>query len=307
MAKKKSNNKKKSGNSLQRSGSSQTSLNKRVTNLSKGPIPSVESFTNLTKPQLFSIYDEDITKSEDNEIYKEMNKGDAFNEDDEILEMKSGSMGPAISRVISSNNPSSVSTVNHHKSSTFNEIIRIISIVLVLSLSGIGYHQLSKNLHDNHQLHPDLASKPLLVVSKLSKVLTFGLIPDWAGYSLEGVIFGLLIPLFDYIFDIKPKPISTSSIIRSVNAMLGVTYGIRKVEWASSLQASGAWALLNIILWLFFDGTLSMFWCCAGLGFATCAAGYSNITHTSQLLYFMDFYFLGFMLFGKLGRYLLAL
>lgn len=86
--------------------------------------------------------------------------------------------------------------------------------------------------------------------------------------------------------------------------MLGVAFGIRKIEWSSSLQASGAWFLLNIVLWMFFDGTPSMLLGCLGIGTIASVTSYRDVTEFSQMLYFMDFYFLGLLLFGKLGRYL---
>lgn len=290
-------------------GISNNLANKRLNGVDRPALPNVESFTSLTKPQLFSLYDEDITKSEDSDIYSDMKKNDGQSEDSDILEMKSSSQLGQTPSILSPTvtNGNGVSTTYHAKRSAFSQISHLLLIIIVLSLSGVGYHELSRHLRDNDLLHPELASKPLLVVSNISKVITLNMIPDWVGFSLEGIIFGLLIPAIDYFFNIKPRPTSTSSIIRSVNAMLGVTFGIRKIEWSSSSQAAGAWALLNVIMWLFFDGTFSMFWSCAGIGFISCAAGYANITDFSQLLYFMDFYFLGLMLFGKLGRFLLSL
>ena len=101
---------------------------------------------------------------------------------------------------------------------------------------------------------------------------------------------------------------SLFSILRIVNAMLGVAFGIRKLDWSSSLQAASVWGLLNIIMWLFFDGTISLLFesLISSIGIIiSCYSEFDyNSREISQFLYFEDFYFLGFLIFGKLGRYL---
>lgn len=235
-----------------------------------------ESISTLTKPPLFGLYDEEIVKSEDNEIYEEAKKSAGKLTDAGVMERRS----------------------------VFQKVVHLLFSWLVLGVAGIAYHELSRNLHDNHALHPELASKPLLLGVQLSQKLSFGMIPTWAAYSLEGVLFGSLLPLIDHLRGKKTASTSSSSVMRAINAMLGVEFGIRKIEWSSSLQASGAWFLLNIILWMFFDGTLSMLLIGAAIGAGTCITCYQDVTEYSQLLYFMDFYFLGLLFFGKLGRYL---
>lgn len=258
--------------------------NRMATGLN-GKEKSNESFSNLTRPQLFSLYDEDITKSADSEDYERI---------------RSRGSHASVSR------PNSTGSAYEPKPSKLGRMLRFLSSILILSLAGIGYHELSKNLHDNHKLHPELASRPLLLGVQLSKFFTGNMLPDWAAYAVEGILFGSCIPLIDHIFFIKTRPTSWVSVLKTVNAMLGVTFGIRKVQWSSSLQAAIAWGLLNIILWLLFDGTVSMFVSCSGLGLLSCVACYGDVTDKSQLLYFVDFYFLGLLLFGKLGRYLFS-
>lgn len=249
---------------------------------------STESISNLTRPQLYSIYDDDITRSEDLQAYKELkrSRGENFDED-EILNFSPRVAKPG-------------------QKSIYAKAVHFVFALFVLSITGIAYHEISRHLHDNHLLHPDFASRPLLFGVEVSKLLTGGMLPDWATYAMEGVLFGLSIPLMDYVFNIKSTRNSWFSILKCANAMLGVTFGIRRVEWNSSLQAAGAWGLLNIIIWLFFDGTSSMFLGCSSLGLAACATCYRDVTDKSQLLYFMDFYFLGLLFFGKVGRYLFS-
>ncbi|CAR29302.1 ZYRO0G05478p [Zygosaccharomyces rouxii] len=254
-----------------------------------GKEKSTESISNLTRPQLFSLYDEDITKSADSEDYERIRSR--------------GSAG-SFSRPASSNSQMEPGPTPAKK--RWAPFFRFVFAMVVLSLAGIAYHELSRHLHDNHKLHPELASRPLLVGVQLSQFFTGNMAPDWAVYAFEGIFFGSCIPLIDYIFSIKTRHASWLSILKTVNAMLGVTFGIRKVQWSSSLQAAIAWGLLNIILWLFFDGTISMFITCSTLGLLSCATCYSDITDKSQLLYFVDFYFLGLLLFGELGRYLFS-
>lgn len=266
---------------------------------SKVGAKSTESISNLTRPQLYSIYDEDITNSEDTLAYEELKRSRGESLDDRGLSTEprlafSAGSGMGMKPDSKAGRVWWLKTVNFLFSAS------------LLSVAGISYHELSRHLHDNHLLHPDFASRPLSLGVEISNRMTGGMVPEWVAYALEGIIFGLSIPLMDYVFSIQTTRSSVGSIIKSVNAMLGVTFGIRRVEWSSSLQAAGAWGLLNIILWLLFDGTSSMFFGCSFMGLLACASSYTEVSDKSQFLYFMDFYFLGLLLFGKLGRYLFS-
>ncbi|EJS41999.1 nsg2p [Saccharomyces arboricola H-6] len=288
------------------------------------PKKSTESISSLTKPQLYSLYDDDVVRSEDNEIYEELKRSVSidsgrYSRDQTIdstfyLGDKAGSSLPK--NTVSSNNLErilSASSIHENFPSRSRQsrqnFIRYLQAVLILSLSGIAYHELSRNLHDNHLLHPEFASRPLLLGVKITNWLSKGVLPDWLGYATDGVLLGSVIPILDNIFQTEVVKNSAhhdslTSVIRSINAMLGVTFGIRKIQWNSSLQAAGAWGLLNVILWLFFDGSISMLLSCVCIGVGCCISCYKNIIDGSQFLYFMDFYFLGSLMFGKLGRYL---
>ncbi|AAS53414.1 AFR043Wp [Eremothecium gossypii ATCC 10895] len=242
---------------------------------------STDSMSMLTKPQLFGIYDEEIVESEDTEIYEEAKKSAGRMLDD------MGSVG-ARSRVRTRS----------------QKYMHLVSSLVILGISGIAYHQLSRNLHDNDLLHEDFTSRPLVLGVKLCQQLSFGMLPTWAGYAVEGILFGSLLPAVDYWRRISVGKVNLSGVLRSINAMLGVSFGIRRVEWSSSLQASGAWFLLDGILWLFFDGSFSVFLLGFAVGLVTAVTCYEEITDFSQLLYFIDFYFLGLLFFGRLGRYL---
>lgn len=239
---------------------------------------SLDSFNSLTKPALYGLYDDDVIKSEDTEIYEEakrVSSGRLLDAEDELR-------------------------MNHVPS-----FVGMLVVWSVLSVAGIAYHELSKNLHDNHELHNDFTSRPLLLGATIAQSLSFGYVPPWVFYAVEGILFGSLVPFVDFItgrFD--KNVISLSSVLRSTNAMLGVAFGIRRIEWSSSLQASGAWFLLNVILWLFFDGTASLLFVGLTIGVTTCITCYNDITDNAQLLYFIDFYFLGLLFFTRLGKYL---
>lgn len=252
-----------------------------------------ESISNLTKPQLYSLYDEDITNpKESNSMYQILN-------DTKVKHVKS-----PVHKV-----PLSIGQI----------FVNYIFGLIVLGISGIVYLEISKNLHDNHQLHSSFTSKPVIVINKIIKWLFHDEIPeflknDWVIYFIEGILFGSVIPILDLIFLQKQKvqemnsDSSLFSILRIVNAMLGVAFGIRKLQWSSSLQAASVWGLLNIIMWLFFDGTPSLLFesLISSIGITiSCYGEFDyNGRDLSQFLYFEDFYFLGFLIFGKLGRYL---
>ncbi|SCU87843.1 LAFA_0E09164g1_1 [Lachancea sp. 'fantastica'] len=242
---------------------------------------SIESINSLTRPQLYGIYDSDITISEDNEVYEEAKK----------------SLGRFPKSWTRSNGKTK------HQSG-LQKTLRLLWSLSLLGVAGISYNELSKQLHDNHELHAKLASRPLALGVEICRTLSFGMVPTWLAYALEGVLFGSLLPLIETLGGHPVQTTTFASFLRCVNATLGVAFGIRKIEWSSSLQASGAWFLLNIVLWMFFDGTPSMLLGCSGIGTIATITCYRDVTDYSQMLYFMDFYFLGLLLFGKLGRYL---
>lgn len=242
--------------------------------------PSTDSMSILTKPQLFSIYDEEIVESEDNEIYEEAKK----------------SAGKVLEEMVQSSGVGSRSKSQRY--------FKFMTSIFILGISGIAYHELSRNLHDNHLLHPDFKSRPLVLGVQLCQKLSFGFLPTRVGYVLEGIFFGTLLHLVDYWRGSTQGKVSLSSVLRSVNAILGVAFGIRRIEWSSSIRASVAWLLLDCVLWLFFEGSLSVCILGSAVGLITAVLCYSETTDLSQLLYFVDFYFLGLLFFGKLGRFL---
>lgn len=262
-----------------------------------------ETDINLTKAPLYSIYDNDLDKdNDDNEIYNSLNSNIEKNKVNE-----------------------SHTIVHTPKPHLFKKLLKLTASLLILSASGILYNQLGQHIHDNHILVPELASKPLDIGIKISNQLVFnGVAPKWLIYSIEGILFGLVQPIFDkYIFRSKPYSkdssstpfgIDTSSIVRAAVAFLGVSFAVRKIEWSSSIQASIAWSLLSPCLWLLLDGTLSGFF--TGVFVASIASfsvivfeglpknWYQDFEFTAIMLWLGNFFFFGLIIFGKIGRYL---
>ncbi|CCK70819.1 Nsg2p KNAG_0F01510 [Huiozyma naganishii CBS 8797] len=259
---------------------------------SRDPLGSVSSsLANLTRPELYSIYDSGVVL--ESEGIQDVNEA----------KYRSATAGVG---------PQTLRPRGKIDATT----------LVVLALSGIVYHELARMMHDNHKLHEDIISRPLLVgVHFLDWAVGGSLgisIPTWVGYALEGVLFGLSVPVLDrYLPESRitgtggsgtsPRGDSLFSVLRTVNSMLGITFGIRKIKWASSMQASVAWLSLNFMLWLLLDSTVPLLLHSATLGClvsALSSQGAGPAVHLPEVLYLFDFYFLGFLVFGKLGRYL---
>ncbi|ODV97147.1 hypothetical protein PACTADRAFT_74709 [Pachysolen tannophilus NRRL Y-2460] len=106
------------------------------------------------------------------------------------------------------------------------------------------------------------------------------------------------------------------TILRSTVAVIGISYGLKKIEWESSLQASISWSLLNPCLWLLLDGTWYGF---LSNSFVSCTMmvlglvfGDTNknlvdlfdLEELSKILWLGSFSFIGMLIFSKVGRYL---
>ncbi|CCF56164.1 hypothetical protein KAFR_0A07300 [Kazachstania africana CBS 2517] len=219
-----------------------------------------ESIANLTKPQLYSLYDENIVSPEESfAVLQKADNKDIANRDKAKFKYKS-------------------------KVGKFNKIV---SNVIIFALMGNIYSSLLANLHDYKiSFYRNEQSNSILT------------------NSLEGIFCGLITPLIDWLLGLNTCENDLVKIFRICNAMLGVIFGVRKIQWTSSLQGSIAWFLLNFILWLFFDGTPSLFIISSFLSYLTGLYHYSVSNEWSEVIYLIDFYFLGLIIFGKIGRYL---
>lgn len=247
--------------------------------------------TELTAPEMSSIYDENI------------NENDALYEDlpSNILKLANRQ-----------------EEVHKPKVPLHTRILRTIFSVTVLGLLGVFYNQVGQHIHDNHILVPHLASKPLALGFDILDTLCGGSAPTPLLYAVEGVFLGCLLPFFDkYLFKVKTNNsfgVDSSSILRSGVAFLGIAFAVRRVEWTSSIQAAAAWSFLSPCLWLLLDGTF------AGFSMGTLVAAvattsvviaeglpvdcYKNWDFMATMLWLGNFFFFGFIIFGKIGRYL---
>ncbi|KAH3676033.1 hypothetical protein WICMUC_002329 [Wickerhamomyces mucosus] len=211
----------------------------------------------------------------------------------------------------------------NHLPKTHLTTFKIFKNFVILGNTGILFNKLSEQIHDNHILHKNLLNIPLTLTGQILKYLN---VPDLVIFALQGIVFGSILPLLDYLIfqnyeNVKRKKsfndvYSPGSIIRSLIAFLGVAFAVRKIEWNSSIQASFAWTLLNPCLWLLLDSTIS--------GFLTSLIGaivasailvlfgqdslpldwFHDYEMLAILLWLSNFFFFGLIIFGKIGRYL---
>jgi hypothetical protein len=124
--------------------------------------------------------------------------------------------------------------------------------VAMLFASGVAYGQLSKRLHDNHQVTSNTLD--------IDHTGIFSLI-----WGSQGIVLGFLLPFFDWMFPEERKKLrgkggaDWSSIVRAVAAFLGIAYGMRKIAWTSTLQAAFYWGMVNPCLWFILDATRNGF------------------------------------------------
>ncbi|CAD6441835.1 fd53aab5-d329-4d2b-844c-42ff699ca169 [Sclerotinia trifoliorum] len=143
---------------------------------------------------------------------------------------------------------------------------RIFRSILLFGL-GVLYGLLVKHLHDDRHLAP-LQVESIIKPSHDWRYLVF--------WGIAGVGLGSLLPLVDKLWDekIRSPGNSTSTpseeaidasdsqivlgedwilAVRSVGAFVGIAFAIRKLPWASDMQASLTLALVNPVLWYIID------------------------------------------------------
>lgn len=237
----------------------------------------------LTKPALYSIYDKDVTNSE--EDYKVLKQKFATPDKNEL---------------------------SPHKTTTiYQRIVYFLISCTILFWMGVVFAKLSTELYDNKSLKKWMLSYTLVKFTQWSQ--THFPLPSYITYGILGVLCGAIVPLLDkfLLSDKQTKPdTDLKGVLKCCNALFGVCLGIRTIQWSSSLQASIAWGLLNVILWLYFDGTLSILF--MGLTVSGISVTVTYLTTDMNgnipwfyLTYIVDFYFLCYLIFGKMGRYLL--
>lgn len=304
-------------------------------------IEKTDSVINLTKPSLYSIYND--------------NSATALNKDDD-----DDSLYVTTTNINGSTNPNDANTNGGNKvKENIDEetgplfegplsilLVKFLVKLLILAMCAHGYNEITSHIHndhiklDKHTFQPLYLTQLLLTNSfKNLKPLSYVDIQvlDMVNYSIvlviQGMIMGLMHPLLDFvmppehnrrILSSNPDPRKTTDpstmfndILRLLITFLGISYAIRNLEWSSPLQASVVWSLLCPCLWLLLDGTL------AGLLAGFCITVYgclflylTNIStfHTYASLFqnkeefipiwlwTSSFFFCGLIIFGKVSR-----
>ncbi|CZR67415.1 uncharacterized protein PAC_17314 [Phialocephala subalpina] len=149
---------------------------------------------------------------------------------------------------------------------------------VLLFTIGMGYGLLVRHLHDDRQLAP-------FQVEGIIKPRN-----DWrylAFWGVAGVGLGSLMPVVDTLFSIPDEKAGKrdearekeegeeetgifgadwTPVVRSVGAFVGIAYAIRKLPWATPLQASLTLFLVNPVLWYLIDRSAPGFILSASVG-----------------------------------------
>ncbi|KAK9240411.1 insulin-induced protein-domain-containing protein [Lipomyces kononenkoae] len=140
-------------------------------------------------------------------------------------------------------------------SSASGRLSMLVKISLLFSF-GVAYGHLVTQLQDNHYV----TQTTLNIDPTGNFALTWGVL---------GVFLGALLPFVDSISPaiLGPKKSSSTGssmfawnpIVRAVGIFIGVSYGIRRLPWTSTLQGAVVLAFLNPILWFALDTSANGF------------------------------------------------
>ncbi|KAJ8102789.1 insulin-induced protein-domain-containing protein [Lipomyces tetrasporus] len=152
--------------------------------------------------------------------------------------------------------PVSDATSDRALTSTASGRLSVLVKISLLFSFGVAYGHLVTQLQDNHYVTPTT----LNIDPTGSFTLTWGVL---------GILLGTLLPFVDSISPAILGPKSSSStgssmfawntIVRAVGIFIGVSYGIRRLPWASTLQGALVLAFLNPILWFALDTSANGF------------------------------------------------
>lgn len=304
----------KNSNSTSSSAQTNTTAESESSRLEKS-----DSVVNLTRPELYGIYNNDSlygTNVEDMDLYIKTAKP---KEKADIMPAKQPSQSLSM--------------------------LPLPIKFLILAGSAFIYNEITKHINYRHFSDNQIANMPLAV----SNVFVYGFFSRFRlgsyipietdlGKTLDnvfalvvqGLAMSLIHPLMDRLLpswfsnrllSSNPNPTRSTTysnlfndLIRSSITFLGISYAIRKIEWSSFLQVSIVWSLLNPGLWLLLDGTISGFLASLVASTAACATIYiqnyefisqytSNQEFTIALwLWIGSFFFCGVITFGKIGR-----
>jgi len=149
--------------------------------------------------------------------------------------------------------------------STTSSVLALGLRSILLFSMGMGYGVLVRHLHDDRQLAP-FQVEGIIKPRNDWRYLVF--------WGVAGVLLGSLMPWVDTLFlESEEEVVSGSAeaegeeegsesgifgadwtpVVRSVGAFVGIAYAIRKLPWASTLQASLTLFLVNPVLWYLVD------------------------------------------------------
>ncbi|KAK9475237.1 insulin-induced protein-domain-containing protein [Dipodascopsis tothii] len=131
--------------------------------------------------------------------------------------------------------------------------VGVVAAVGALFALGVAYGHLVTHLRDQHYVTP--ATLDIDLVGSFT--LTWGVL---------GVALGALLPFVDATAPavLRPReqwtgPADWTSAVRAIGIFIGVSYGIRKLPWTSTLQSATTLALVNPALWFIMDATATGF------------------------------------------------
>ncbi|CCG22181.1 Nsg2 protein [Candida orthopsilosis Co 90-125] len=290
-----------------------------------GQMGKTDSEINLTRPELYGMYEGDSFVDFNKDI-----------DDSSLLDLNVLSA----EKVKANGKKAAVKTEVAPKLTLYSLPLPL-KLVIVASSAYI-YNQVIRHINYNHFSENQLVNYPLTITHvflyafvskfKLSNyieinddLLNAG--DEILALTLQGLLMASLHPILDKILpkffskrllSSNPNPSSKSNVssdlIRSCITFLGISYAIRKIEWSSFLQVSIIWSLINPGLWLLLDGTISGFLASLIASTIACVSiysqnhnfinGYSKTTDDviALWLWIGSFFFCGIIIFGKLGR-----
>ncbi|EGV66180.1 hypothetical protein CANTEDRAFT_112654 [Yamadazyma tenuis ATCC 10573] len=296
----------------------------RLSTRASSPIEKTDSVINLTKPSLYSIYNE--------------NAATALNLDDDEDD-SSNQLYVQSTRVEEVYVPDHLS-----KGSKPVVAIKFILKAAVLSVCAYTYNEITRHIRNNHIKLGAQTFQPLFLTELFLtksfhaveplKVLSKNFTPS-QNYAtvlvFQGMIMGLVHPFLDFVippkhnrrlFSSNPDPKKRyepatlfNDILRSLITFLGISYAIRNLEWSSSLQVSVVWSLLSPCLWLLLDGTVAgllaglvvTVWGCLFVysmnsDLINIYTSFESSDFIAIWLWTSSFFFCGMIIFGKIGR-----
>ena len=241
--------------------------------LSSPLMSKTSSVVNLTKSELYSLYDEDPFSNLSTDDIELPNKPELKDNDVEVenLAVQSGQHNP-------------------HR---FNPVLFIGKLAIV-TVASFAYNKFTQTIHMLQINQGGNQVKPILFLNLFLSRFAYNLRPFQyfeslqnpedllhivdliLAYLIQGLGMSVLHPVMDVVLpkkfserllslapQLSRKELQRSNLIsdllRLFVTFLGILYAVRRIEWASAVQLLILWSLLNPCLWLLLDGTISGF------------------------------------------------